>query len=299
MQKLHATQKNRTDRLGLKSCCVAIQASMRKPRLHRRPGFALPQLILLFSSSSLACAKSMCDNEGSIISNRTLAHHYFFHEIDFLARQSMVLGNYHGDADKATSISSAVDKIQRLRFLEKSLLIELDYIRRLKEMLNNPSDILHKSTANESCSVEATGCGIDEMRFRRDTPREIIANTISGATWPTLAPPSSKNETIYLIDHDYDINRASERGFVGMYHDFDCPDHAAEQNKPMYTPEMWRKLWEVFRDESLFPFPIPNAHECPEEPFYAAYTTDGKGRGVFASRNITKGSLVHPGHPNT
>ena len=233
------------------------------------------------------------------MSNRTLAHHYLFQEIDFLARQSMILGNFHGDADKATSTSSAEDKIQRLRFLEKSLLIELDYIRRLKEMLNNPSDILHKSTANESCSVEATGCGIDEMRFRRDTPREIIANTISGATWPTLAPPSSKNETIYLIDHDYDIDRASERGFVGMYDDFDCYGHAIDQNKPMYTPEMWRKLWEVFRDSTLFPFPIPKAHECPQEPFYAAYTTDGKGRGVFASRNITKGSLVHPGHPNT
>ena len=73
------------------------------------------------------------------MSNRTLAHHYFFQEIDFLARQSMILGNFYGDADKATSSSSAEDKIQRLRFLEKSLLIELDYIRRLKEKLSKLS----------------------------------------------------------------------------------------------------------------------------------------------------------------
>jgi hypothetical protein len=49
----------------------------------------------------------------------------------------------------------------------------------------------------------------------------------------------------------------------------------------------------------MFPFPMPKAHECPKEPVYAAYTADELGRCVFASRNITKGSLVHPGHPNT
>lgn len=283
---------------------------MPKARPQRRPGRALPQLILLLSSSSFACAKSTYENQGRIISNLSLAHHYFFHEIDFLAMQAMILGNYHGDADNATSSSKREEKIHRLRFLEKSLIVELDYVLRLEKIALDPDEILYNAASTESCSDETTECGSDEIRFRRDTPGEMITNTISGASWTSLVTTSksessvttSKSEFSYKVDHEYDYGRAMKRGFALMYDDFDCGDHARDQNnqnKPIYTPEMWRKLWEIYRDSTSFPYPIPKAHECPEEPFYEAHTTDGKGRGIFASRNITKGSLVHTGHPNT
>jgi hypothetical protein len=190
----------------------------------------------------------------------------------------MILGNHHIDmaADEATSSSASnraeEEKIHRLRFMEKSLLIELDYIRRLEEMLRNPDEILHNNAAGtESYSDETTRCDDNEQDY----------------------------ETVYQIDHVYDYDRAIEKGFSQMYSDLDCSVHAHDQNKPMYTPEMWIKLWELFRDSTSFPFPIPNSRERPEEPYRAAHTTDGKGRGVFASRDIAKGSLVHPGHPNT
>ncbi len=282
-----------------------IEAAMPTPQSYR----SVSQLVILIvlSASSCVCAKSTNENEeGAPFNRTTLAHHYFFHEIDFLAKQSMILGNYHGYVDKSTSSGNAEERIDRLRFLEKSLLVELEYIQQLMDMSKNPDEILHNVNATECYGDVTMGCSYDEMRYQQDTPRDnVIANVVSRASWPALVPQRTPKNTppqtksIYQIDHKYNFDRAMKRGFGRMYDDLNCYDHATDQNKPMYTPEMWRKLWEIFRDSTLFPFPIPNDDECPEEPSYAAHTTDGKGRGIFASRNITEGSLVHPGHPNT
>lgn len=227
-----------------------------------------------------------------------MAHHYFFDEVDFLARQSMIMGDYHAN-DEGTE-----ENIHRLRFLEKSILIELAYIRTLEEMTKCPDEFLAANYAKESAastteffSNGTTECGIDEDK--KYTLREMITNTISLATWPSLASLPTKIETSYKLDHDYDFDWSLKHGFSRMYHVLECSVHARDQNKPMYTPEMWGQLWALFQESTLYPFPIPKAHECPEEPFHAAYTKDGKGRGVFASRNISKGSLVHAGYPNT
>jgi hypothetical protein len=138
--------------------------------------------------------------------------------------------------------------------MEKSLLVELDYVRRLEEMSRNADEILgNNATGKESCSDETTRC--DENPYG--------------------------NETAHHIDHAYDYDRVIEEGFSRMYSDLVCSVHARDQDKPMYTPEMWRTLCDIFRDSTSFPFPIPDAREqLPEGPSFRADRNRGrKGTG--------------------
>ncbi len=273
----------------------------------------LSQLIFLSSQSipsyyAHALASEIIDNDGGniILLKQPLSQHYFNHEIDFLAHQSMILGNYHGTADNKSS-SIIDDKIHRLNFLAKSLRMELDYMRRLTKMMNNPNESMSSRAdgsleCSESCSDETTE-SCSTRNKTHDTHERTITNAISKATWPSWVEslPSEINTTQPIEEERRDVidyEWATANGFVSMYIKLNCHDHAYDQKKPIYTPEMWRKLWETFRTSTLFPFPIPDSGECPDEPYYVAHSV-GKGRGNFASRNITKGSLVHSGHPNT
>ena len=259
----------------------------------------------------LALASEIINNdEGNIILlKQPLSKHYFNHEIDFLAHQSMILGNYHGNAENATSSSIIDDEIHGLTFLAKSLRTELDYMRRLTKMMNSPNETMFSHAdepleCSESCSDgDETSESSSTKSKTHDTHKRMITNAISEATWPSWVEilPSEINTTQPIneerrIEIDYDWVTAN--GFGRMYTKLNCHDHAYDQEKPIYTPEMWRILWESFRISTLFPFPIPDAGECPDEPYYVAHSV-GKGRGNFAARNITKGSLVHSGHPNT
>ncbi|KAL9191415.1 hypothetical protein ACHAXT_001121 [Thalassiosira profunda] len=212
---------------------------------------------------------------------RSVEQYYFQHEIEFLARQAMTLGD-HPDSD--TDMDAA-----RLRFIEKSLRMELNYIRRLKEL---------RATANDSPN-DATIPAQPKKTKRRRNALDVFIDAIRGATWTSLAYPAQTPIDLETIDHSYDFDRMKDSGIGGMYDDFDCYEQVTSQNKPLFTAEMWNKLKEEFATSALFPFPIPNETECPVEPFRADHTTDGKGRGCFATRRIEEGSLIHSGHPNT
>lgn len=273
-------------------------------------GCLLTQLI--FRSTPCARASDIIDNGESniMLLHHPLARHYFNFEIDFLGQQSTILGNHHVvSADKATPISNIDKEIHRLSFLEKSLHMELDYMRRLTKMMDNPDEFLfphatEPSPSSESCSDEEFGNMSEKKKMFRETQeRLMITKVLSAATWPTLSAPRSskiksshpKTEEIHdSIDYDW----LATHGFARTYRKLNCHDHAYDQEKPIYTPDMWRKLWKSFQKSTLFPFPIPDADEITIEPYYVAYA-DGKGRGNFASKNITKGSLIHSGHPNT
>jgi hypothetical protein len=274
---------------------VVVKDVMNEGRWNgHRPRHTLLHFLLWASSSSLRiadCASTSStsdDNEGR---HHFRAHHHLFHEIDFLAKQSMIMGDYHVRDDVGNTTSSTNEEhILRLRFLEKSILIELEYMKILDEMMKNPDEILSAYNANNKAKTR-----------QKNTPTTLgkrIADTISIASWPTIAfsPQLKHTDSSSKLDHDYDYDSSLKHGYLEMYSNLNCWYHARDQNKPMYTPEMWEVLWDAFRESTLFPFP---SDICPKEPFYAAYTKDDKGRGVFASRNITKGSLVHAGYPNT
>ena len=233
-----------------------------------------------------------------------LSQYYFSNEIDFLAKQAMVLGDFHPTSKEEeinTNTNQDDDDIERLRFIEKSLRLELDYIRRLKEMLKNPDEILDNRTTAESSSSS-----ISENSNKRGTS-EIILHSINDATWPTWASYATNFTHYSTIETDddgydddgdddaFDYDDVAERGFGNMHEDFNCREHSKNQNKPIYTHENWEVVWDAFIESTLFPFPRP------EESVRIYYTdlAPGKGRGNFAWFDIPKGILLHEGHPNT
>ena len=71
--------------------------------------------------------------------------------------------------------------------------------------------------------------------------------------------------------------------------------------KPLYTDNDWATtrsfFWHDFANVSGG-YLTPPEGDLPPSPYYAAYTHNGKGRGVFASRNLQKGEVVHSGWTN-
>jgi len=221
----------------------------------------------------------------------------------------MVLGDYYPSND-------GDEDIERMEFIERSIRLELDYIRRLRKALKEPDDILGNINITDTTPKKKTSI---------NNVAEVVIDAISEATWPSIATSSTNSTTRTKAYYDmstrlntttnpnnpdevYDYDWASVYGFGNMHEEWQCREHAHSQTKPIYTPEMWDMLWKAFVHSTLFPFPIPaeaklctqtNHESCAEQPFYVNITTDGKGRGNFASRNITKGEQIYNGHPNT
>lgn len=86
----------------------------------------------------------------------------------------------------------------------------------------------------------------------------------------------------------------------------DCRAHGRDQTKRLYGEEQWRhmrrKYNEVVDDRVKFDDPVPPTRgytllDGKPPPFYARLSP-GKGRGVFASRIIKRGHVVHHGDPS-
>mmetsp|Transcript_36321 Transcript_36321/g.78401 ORF Transcript_36321/g.78401 Transcript_36321/m.78401 type:complete len:438 (+) Transcript_36321:61-1374(+) len=245
------------------------------------------------------------DNDGNVISEQPINPYYFAHEIDFLAQQAMKLGDYRDAATgkKLTDMDNINEQITRARFIEKSLQIELEYIRKLRAMKKGDNNETETTTPDNSDIKDSRGMKSDDITDEKkvcDVPT-IISDAITGATWPAWAitPTEEEIPPFLELDHKYDYDRVAEYGFEWMHSLLGCRAHAHDQKKPLYTPQNWNQMWKAFQDSTLFPFPRPTSEERLDLPYHVAYTTDGKGRGNFASRNIAKGELVNPGAPNT
>lgn len=83
--------------------------------------------------------------------------------------------------------------------------------------------------------------------------------------------------------------------FRELYKHFDCSSHARDQTKRLYSPMKWNTLNDKYRE--LFGKATPSL-EAYVPPYYANYS-NGKGRGVFASRDIKVGERVHDGMKRT
>ncbi|KAL7551026.1 hypothetical protein ACHAWF_014232 [Thalassiosira exigua] len=229
------------------------------------------------------CAEVPCtasfDEDKELSEPFTVEQYYFAQEIDFFAKQAMILGD-HPDASREDDLEGV---IARLWFIEKSLQMELDYIRRLK-MLRESGTL--EQFDNETHSIQPEIIVPIEGGEGSTNAADAVIDAVKGATWPTW------------VGNGYDYDWIVEREFFTLYAKLKCKSQTYNQNKPMYTPEMWNLLWEAYRESTLFPFPVPEAGDS-SKLYYAKHTSDGKGRGNFASEDIPAGSLVHSGHPNT
>jgi len=89
-------------------------------------------------------------------------------------------------------------------------------------------------------------------------------------------------------------------GFYKTRHYFQCKEHAHKLNKPLPTIDYWNELKDAYRkyiddiefDESVSPVDGYNFDGLGNpQPYRAA--SGSRGRGLFASRYIKRGELVH------
>ena len=94
--------------------------------------------------------------------------------------------------------------------------------------------------------------------------------------------------------------------YYDVIHHFDCRYHSRDQTKELYSLEDWvffRKQYNEMADSTVDfdsdPVLPTDGYTLTEEggppPYYAAHSREGRGRGLFASRDIKEGELVHDG----
>mmetsp|Transcript_35978 Transcript_35978/g.73402 ORF Transcript_35978/g.73402 Transcript_35978/m.73402 type:complete len:310 (-) Transcript_35978:68-997(-) len=91
--------------------------------------------------------------------------------------------------------------------------------------------------------------------------------------------------------------------FHEMYTHFNCSSHAYDDTKSIPSLDQWLSMREQYNQHvdsnTSFSDPIPPldgyTFKNNERPPFYAKLSPGKGRGIFASRDIQKGELVHDG----
>ena len=93
-----------------------------------------------------------------------------------------------------------------------------------------------------------------------------------------------------------------QMGYYSIRKHFSCSDYAHDTTKPLPTMEYWQFLRETYLkhvdpdiifDDAVPPNKGYNFDNASPPPYYAGH--GDRGRGLFASRDITKGELVHDG----
>ena len=297
---------------------------------HRTSNFILRYYYhLLGFLPFFSAANQHGDNEflphGSITPNydsrQAIAEYYLRSEVDFLARQSMKLGGFDNYSHATNSNDSVGVERQkehdRFLFTEKSLQLELNYIRSLRAIKAKESDVKSKGPTidfSDSSAIETLGEKHSNRNVNQnDDQRESFysadllsfsIDAIRGATFTSFASlyehrTSSKGvEQQYNGENDlqdYDFNMAE------MHIHLQCKEHAENENKPLYTAAMYQQLWKTFHEFTYSSFPIPTKKETRliNSHHYVDDTKSNRGRGVFALHDITNGTFVYSGHPNT
>ncbi|KAL7520305.1 hypothetical protein ACHAWX_005034 [Stephanocyclus meneghinianus] len=143
---------------------------------------------------------------------------------------------------------------------------------------NAPCDDAVNIISVMSANVSAVEC--------QGVPQRVISVDESGA-------PETNNEETFTSDLEWEKN-----SFADMYDYLDCWAHARNMHKPLYRPEMWALMKEIFASQAgidLSLFGIDDKHGLN---YYSDYS-EGKGRGTFAARDFLKGELVHDGSLST
>jgi hypothetical protein len=87
--------------------------------------------------------------------------------------------------------------------------------------------------------------------------------------------------------------------FLDMHEYFDCTNHVYDVAKPLYTNAMWKKMRDLFEEQSDIDMSSSRIDETHVKNYYSGYADESRGRGTFAARNFTKGELVHDGAIST
>mmetsp|Transcript_11395 Transcript_11395/g.22811 ORF Transcript_11395/g.22811 Transcript_11395/m.22811 type:complete len:347 (-) Transcript_11395:75-1115(-) len=93
-------------------------------------------------------------------------------------------------------------------------------------------------------------------------------------------------------------------GYHGFRDNFRCHGYLSDRTKPLPTMEDWETMLKAYNqvvdptykfDPDIPPTQGYRLNEDGAQPYYAKLSP-GKGRGLFASRDIQKGEIVHDGN---
>ena len=126
-----------------------------------------------------------------------------------------------------------------------------------------------------------------------------VENNIRGSDGPEV----TRDETYEILPSP---DKWETYSYFQIREHFSCSEHSRDQSKPLHILESWNlfreKYNEVVDDSFKFDDPVPPTqgysidivnHAPP--PFVAKFSP-GMGRGVFATRDISEGELVHNGN---
>ena len=221
-----------------------------------------------------------------------------------VVRQRM---NHHPDNDRP--------KDQRLRSRKKSpeeiaddMEEEEERIKRLKRL--NIKEGLQKATKRKHTKHHTQKSPKDHVKENHNNDNKRHHNP-EGYDMYDYKQQHKKDRRIY--DHnDPSGTLIWERpdnweayDFYQTRNHFKCRDYAHDQDKPMPSMEDWNYMKDAYQkvvpgakfDDKVSPtegYTINNENG-EAAPYYAAHSLDGRGRGLFASRDIKKGELVHDG----
>ena len=135
----------------------------------------------------------------------------------------------------------------------------------------------------------------------KDTPKEEQLALKDEVLNHLLKKKERRTKQLQLISPSNKPPDWETYGFYKTRHYFQCKEHAHKLNKPLPTIEYWNELKDAYRkyvddtiqfDESVSPVDGYNFDGLGNpQPYHAGHGK--RGRGLFASRDIKRGELVH------
>ncbi|KAL7543106.1 hypothetical protein ACHAXR_012673 [Thalassiosira sp. AJA248-18] len=127
--------------------------------------------------------------------------------------------------------------------------------------------------------------------------RQILAVTLSYSAMG-IVQSESNDSSVWLPDGWETYSFSETRRHFG------CKAYAHDQTKPLLSMQDWKLFQSKYRDivdeTATFDDPVPptmgyTLGDGGPPPYYAKHSPEGRGRGLFASRDIKKGELTHDG----
>lgn len=175
------------------------------------------------------------------------------------------------------------------------------------------------ATTSDECQSNNAACAAAPINASNDTPVDDSEEINNDNNDDAKAPHN--NDAADTNNQRHDNNHADnnlvwdfpsgwkEYTYIQIRDHFHCPERSRDNNKPLPTLDEWQLMRDTYTrivdisktwdDDAVPPtlgyslepdIPVP-------PPFYPKLTRD-KGRGLFASRDIKKGEVVHVGERN-
>ena len=115
---------------------------------------------------------------------------------------------------------------------------------------------------------------------------------------------SNANEDYSIASHEDEVGNNKPPTLTQLKQLKGCS--TLQTPRPLYTPQDWQRLQTIYKSLGGGTVDYSGTVDYPESeaphdfipPFKSGYTSDNKGRGIFATRYIRKGEMTYGGKKN-